>query len=788
MNLEQELEFAQSIKWVPHKAQVEVILALFHQNKKSLFIECARKLGKALALDTPIPTPNGWTTMGELKSGDFVFDETGKPTKVLYAHDYLENQKCFEVIFGDNTTLVACENHRWMTLTKSVRRSRTRSKIPKSPSVVTTKEIKETLNVGKELNHFIPNCGPVQYKKKELLIEPYLLGVWLGDGSQHSGKITTPDTEIIETIKGYGYKITQYAEIEYCVLGLQAKLRALGLLKNKHIPIQYLQSNIEDRVALLQGLMDTDGCISDRGYCCFDNTTKPIMDGFLELAQSLGIKIRVGKARIGKLNGVLHKLCYRTCFVAPFPVFRIKKKKDRLYVKKQFSKPIGRFIKQVNEVPSVTVRCITVEAESGLFLAGRQFIPTHNTELIVYCLLRFAFFNPNSSCYFIAPFAKQAKELIWANRRLQKFIPEHWIEKTNNSELRITLKNGSFIKLDGSDNYEAYRGVEPHILALDEYKDHRPEFMEAMRPNLAPHQAPVIFIGTPPPLEDHKHFFFTDADEHKNDPTKFYLNRDTFANPHMDRTWLENEKARLYKRGEGYLWEREYLAQRVRGDSQKIFTMLTSDIIVPHRDLVAEVERDKRKLDWILWADPAAASVFGVLFVAINPYTRMVYAMDEIYETDQSKMTVMQIGRRIQEIKAELFVDRYKPWRQGYDEAATWFNNEMIDHFGEAFEPSQKALASKESGIALIKDILLAGRLKISDRCTNFFNELDQYRKNSKGEVPKGNDHLLDNARYILHASGYHLNESQEYKETDDPLIMGRTMKQDFPELQEDDY
>lgn len=404
------------------------------------------------------------------------------------------------------------------------------------------------------------------------------------------------------------------------------------------------------------------------------------------------------------------------------------------------------------------------------------------TELIEYMLWRVAMMVPGSTCYYISPFFKQSKELIWANKRIQNFGPREWVLSFNNSELRINFNNGSFIKLDGSDNYDAYRGVQPHLLVMEEFKDHRPEFMEAMRPNLSVYNAPCVYIGTPP--EDAENHFLKEAEEHKKDPQKFFYHAPTWENPHISKSWLDHEKQRLYDRGEGDVWEREYGARFVRGGANKIFSMLSHNMVYSHQSLLDEVHRDKRKLEWFLWADPAAASVFAVLFGAYNPYSKIWYFFDEIYETTQSEMTVQKIGKRIFQIRDELFSYRFKEWRQGYDEAETWFQSEMLDHFEEYFEPTRKMKTDKISGISLIKDIMLQNKLKISDRCKKLYWELDIYRKDKDGKIPKKNDHLIDCFRYILAASSYDTIRQQELMEEKKPN-RGYRIEDDFPGFSE---
>jgi hypothetical protein len=364
---------------------------------------------------------------------------------------------------------------------------------------------------------------------------------------------------------------------------------------------------------------------------------------------------------------------------------------------------------------------------------------------------------------------------------MQNFGPREGISGINNSELRINFSNGSFIKLDGSDNYDAYRGVEPHILVMEEYKDHRPEFMESMRPNLSVYNAPCIFIGTPPESSD-SHFLI-DAKEHENDPKKFFYKASVMMNPHIDKAWLKEEKERLYARGEGDVWEREYMAEYVKGGANKIFPMLKENMIHKHEDIMESIVRDKRKLEWFLWADPAAASCFAVLFAALNPYTKTWYVLDEIYETKQGEMTVSKIGQQIIDIRNELFSYRFKEWRQGYDEAETWFQSEMLDNFQETFEPTHKMKTDKVTGLSLIKDIMLKDKLVISDRCKNFFWELDNYRKDKNGKIPKKHDHLIDCMRYTLHAAYYDTIDQHEPVESIDSAKRMYRLEDDFPDF-----
>jgi len=412
-------------------------------------------------------------------------------------------------------------------------------------------------------------------------------------------------------------------------------------------------------------------------------------------------------------------------------------------------------------------RCKDVFAQ-----CGRNF---GKTELVAYLLWRWAWTFPGSENYYFSPFMKQSREILWASRRVQTLGPEDWIEKVNEQEMRIYFKNGSFIKLDGSDNVEAYRGVKPKGLTIfDEFKDFREEFFEAYDPNRAAFDTPLFIIGTPPEFEGQ---FNRIATSWASDPSKRFFEFSTSSNPHIQKDWLKKKQAELYARGEGDKWEREYQAKFVRGGSKRIFPMLKDAMIKSHAALMSEIAKDRRKLEWFCWADPAGASTFAVLFAAINPYTRHVYFLDEIYEQRQEEMTVQKIGARIMRMTKELYPGE---WRFGYDEAEAWFRNEMLEHFDLSFEPTQKAKNDKTSGLSLLKDIMLENKLTVSSRCQKLFWELDNYRKDDEGRIVKKNDHLIDDARYILSAAHYSLNETVESTKEKDPMFRGARIEDDF--------
>lgn len=379
------------------------------------------------------------------------------------------------------------------------------------------------------------------------------------------------------------------------------------------------------------------------------------------------------------------------------------------------------------------------------------------SETIAFCLYRLATLFPGSY-YYIAPFAKQAREIMWADGRLQNFLPPNlkarYLQgKPNDSEMRIRFKNGSFIKLDGADNYEAYRGVNPHGMVYDEFKDFHPEFHKAMDPNLATHKAPLIIVGTPPEQEDHDFIRLADFCKNNKGGETAYFNYPTWINPHIDKNWLREKKAELFAKGEEDVWYREYEARRVFGGKRAVFPMFESGKHSRQHDvLICEIERDRRKLQWQCIADPAGATVFAVLFRAVNPYTRQVYCLDEIYEDRPAEMTTASMWAKIDRIIQDLN-PCYSDWTYIYDEAATWWANEIgalfsYERIDAGWSPTMKASKSKEDGINLIREQFLANKLILSSRCTKLAWEIRNYIKDKNGKIPKINDHLIDCMRY----------------------------------------
>lgn len=351
--------------------------------------------GKCLDVDTPIATPAGWTRMNDLSVGDVVYGPDGRETRVVFASEVKHGRPCYEVEFAGGATLVADDEHRWGV-------ERYHWAAPQwRPEVVTTQGMIDRGVVYSASNGRRPRyrfrvrvAQPVQGRAAPLPIDPYLLGLWLGDGITRQAALSAhvDDAPFYESqIAACGMLVDPAKDGPNTVTlrirgGLSEALSTEGLRKNKHIPAAYLRAAVEQRWALLQGLMDTDGTISAEGVSCEFSSARPeIVEGFVELVASLGLKPRVAfKGTTWTHRGERR---YGSAWRITFPVppgrqpFRLPRKASR--VKPTQTEVETRAIVAIRPVPSRPVKCIQVDNESHLFLAGRHFVPTHNTVALV---------------------------------------------------------------------------------------------------------------------------------------------------------------------------------------------------------------------------------------------------------------------------------------------------------------------------------------------------------------------------------------------------------------------
>ncbi|CAN5166990.1 hypothetical protein BH24ACT12_BH24ACT12_11660 [soil metagenome] len=397
------------------------------QGGQMVIVAARPALGKALALDTPLPTPEGWTTMGEVAVGDRLLGADGRAIRVVAATDVMRGRSCYEVSFSDGARIVADAEHQWLTETRAVRKARAEVSAsrhatttrPLIGSVVTTEQLAATVRVGTDqrLNHSVVNAAPVTLPDADLLVAPYTLGVWLGDGHTASARFTSADPEIASLVELDGYVVGHAGRLLYHV-GLpvqpvlqrscevcadcgepfsgirrcarchahhgtvQARLRTIGVLGDKHIPAAYLRASERQRRALLAGLLDTDGTVTNCGSVQFAVCDHGLADDTYELIVSLGYKCSRTTKRVGGRDEA-HSTCHILDFTCTDDVFGLTRKVSAHRARRPVTLArIGkRLIRSVDRVDSVPVRCVQVDNTDQLYLAGRSMVPTHNSTL-----------------------------------------------------------------------------------------------------------------------------------------------------------------------------------------------------------------------------------------------------------------------------------------------------------------------------------------------------------------------------------------------------------------------
>lgn len=295
-----------------------------------------RGSGKALALDTPLPTPSGWTTMGDVRIGDTLFDDCGRQCRVVMKSEVFVGHDCYRVTFGDGESIVCDAGHLWLVEDIYGRRN---------PYVRDTEWLSSRFSVGNvgsmKCRFRVPMQRPLETAgTSELPVSPYALGVWLGNGNRKKPTIAS-----------------------FCDKSWHENIVELWLLGNNNIPREYLRACISSRRSLLRGIIDAGGHVDRRGKAELSIKNESLAEDFSELLSSLGIRFSVRMNTFspnGKARGQYHR-------------FRFKFNSDTT---REF-----RTIRSIERVASVPTQCVMVDSPSHMYLAGRRMVPTHNSSL-----------------------------------------------------------------------------------------------------------------------------------------------------------------------------------------------------------------------------------------------------------------------------------------------------------------------------------------------------------------------------------------------------------------------
>ena len=386
--------------FIPTDRQIEFLAHFYALTHKGSFVyrQGIRRLskgsGKGYDLRHKILTVDGWKRFGDLVVGDYVFHPSGEPTKVTQVHP-IDQWDTWEVEISDGTVLTATGEHlftveEFVGGRKRQRRTLDVRAMAREGLVFDRPLTKGATKASKAgVGKFaLPETEPLEFPERDLPVDPWVLGYWLGDGSSHQGAATADVDDlphVRERLRAAGYDIgAVWAKKEggrarqFTILGLMGDLRKAGVLQDKHIPDEYLYASVEQRRALIQGLMDSDGYVDKKGSAEYCQVRKQIADGMAFLLRSMGVKVNVRESEAklyGRVTGPRYRLNFK-----PYKhqnLVTLPRRAER--VQEQRRKPIPRVIKDVRRVAPVDARCITVAAEDGLYLVGETMVVTHNS-------------------------------------------------------------------------------------------------------------------------------------------------------------------------------------------------------------------------------------------------------------------------------------------------------------------------------------------------------------------------------------------------------------------------
>ena len=477
------------------------IIDAVHSNRRTIAM-LFRQAGKALLNQEVIPTPTGFVQMKDVNVGSVVLGSDGKPCTVVAATDEHEFNT-YRITFDTGESIVCSEDHLW-TVYDRIRRTtkvhRTdeemksiKNKYQKYKRVPTQLTItpKQMLEMGfrkknsrgyYEYNFYVPNTEPVDVHDRDIIIDPYALGLWLGDGHSMSPKmwyheddgphymqfnVLNEDSEKVPDTKRHpNVKQSKFNERS----GLNtANLKQLNLLNNKHIPSNYIFCSRETKIKLLQGLMDTDGFVDKKQGACnlqFSRKYQGMMDTVPIFLKSLGLKVKVQDFE--KTNSRRFSF---TVTKDDFIPVTIPRKLERIHQSLERGKYVkSRTIVNVENLNKKQLgKCIQVDRPNHLYLAGDMFIPTHNSTIMAAYLLWYATFNERKTAVMLANKMKIAQEIFSKIREAHTHLPaflQQGVVEWNKSSLKY--ENGSRI-VTAATSPTAVRGMSANLLMLKRF-------------------------------------------------------------------------------------------------------------------------------------------------------------------------------------------------------------------------------------------------------------------------------------------------------------------------------
>jgi hypothetical protein len=376
-------------------------------------------IGKAQLLDEVVPTPTGYRIWGELQVGDQLFGADGSPVTIS-ATKHFNQIPWFRVTFDDGSYTDVSEGHLWNVRGRQERRTNTTGWRTLSTLDIIKLGVTRSNGEFKARQWEIPIQGPAQYQRRELAVHPYVMGLWLSDGTVNKNQIT-------QVYQGGRDRLTQlnieWSETDWDsrVIKIHDMDRSHGVFRlnshERYIPEDYLCSSIEDRLLLFQGLCDGDGEAHSSGSIGYCTTSQQLAGDVIELARSLGYKaslhdeIKWPYYRDADGELVEGKGAYRITINADANPFSLEHR--RIAWKESGERYRKRWIDSIEPLGLQDGMCVTVSSPDGLYQTN-NFIVTHNSATVAWIILWAFCTYPDCRGVITANTETQLKTKTWA--------------------------------------------------------------------------------------------------------------------------------------------------------------------------------------------------------------------------------------------------------------------------------------------------------------------------------------------------------------------------------------
>lgn len=422
-----------------------------HGEIKKMIVQMPPQHGKEISDNQIVATTKGIKKHGDLIVGDYVFGRDGTPVKVLWVSEKTRSE--YVVSFSDGAKIECHGNHEWTVYNRFRQKEETIETKHMASSTIYNGDGKR----GSRYKYQVDSNVCVMFDSRNVDLDPYVLGAWLGDGDSSCGIIHIGNNDV-EIIGNSTYKFKESKGTttrKFYSPELNILLKNNGLIKNKHVPDMYKYNSVEVRKNVIAGLIDTDGYVYHRnGRITISNTNKRIIDDAAFILRSLGQSVVVCefKPRVSSSGIVGKKIVYQLCFnpTMTFPTKVKRKKITKLSINKK------RAIVSIERKEGLGYgNCIQVDG--GIYLVGDTFIPTHNSEGSSRKLPAFMLgLNPDTKICIGSYAATIARDF---NRDVQRIIdtpsyrelfPETYLNGSNVVTMANTyLRNSDVIEMVG---------------------------------------------------------------------------------------------------------------------------------------------------------------------------------------------------------------------------------------------------------------------------------------------------------------------------------------------------